>query len=273
MAPILFVAVLLAGSAAPAEPPRPLVEGLKNPTSVAVGQGGKVHVAVGGESGKERDGAVVRIDEDKAVPFAVGIDDPKGMAAYQQWLFVAGGKRVWRIDKEGMADSFAAPNAFPDGAASPHRRGGRPGERNALRQRRRRRRRKGRRRLSNNSPGTGEHPARREGPARAAPADGPGDGRRLHLLLADAGSGTLYRVKLADGSAEKVADGLGAVAGLGWDHHGRLFISDGEGGQLFVIPRPGDKPVAAATGCSTPATSAWTPPASASWCPTSRRGR
>ena len=59
---------------------------------------------------------------------------------------------------------------------------------------------------------------------------------------------TLYRVKLADGSAEKVADGLGAVAGLAWDHHGRLFACDGEGGRILVIPQPGDKPVAAAKG-------------------------
>ena len=72
MSPLLFVAVLLAEAAAPAAPPRPLVEGLKNPASVAVGQGGKVYVAVAGEAGKERDGAVLRIDEDKAVPFAAG---------------------------------------------------------------------------------------------------------------------------------------------------------------------------------------------------------
>ena len=69
-----------------------------------------------------------------------------------------------------------------------------------------------------------------------------------HLLVADAASGALYRIKLADGSAEKVADGLGAVAGLAWDHHGRLFVSDGEGGRVFVIPRPGDKPVVVAKG-------------------------
>ncbi len=56
-----------------------------------------------------------------------------------------------------------------------------------------------------------------------------------HLLVADAASGDLYRVKLADGSAEKIADGLGAVAGLAWDHHGRLFVSDGDAGRLLVI--------------------------------------
>ncbi len=66
--------------------------------------------------------------------------------------------------------------------------------------------------------------------------------------MADAASGNLYRVKLADGSAEKIADGLGAVAALAWDHHGRLFIRDGDGGRLLVIPRPGDPPVVVTKG-------------------------
>src|SRR5207249_4046720 len=64
-----------------------------------------------------------------------------------------------------------------------------------------------------------------------------------HLLLADSGTGSLYRIKLTDGSSEKVADGLGAADGLAWDYHGRLFVTDWKGGQLFVIPRPGDRPV------------------------------
>ena len=69
-----------------------------------------------------------------------------------------------------------------------------------------------------------------------------------HLLVGDAVSGELYRVTLADGSAEKVLDGLGEIAGLAWDHHGRLFISDAHQGRLLVVARPGDKPIAAAQG-------------------------
>ena len=59
---------------------------------------------------------------------------------------------------------------------------------------------------------------------------------------------TLYRIKLADNSAEKLADGLGAIAGLAWDHHGRLYISDSEGRRLLVMPHLGDKPVVLAKG-------------------------
>ena len=36
----------------------------------------------------------------------------------------------------------------------------------------------------------------------------------------------LHRIKLADGTAEKVADGFGGGDGLAWDHFGRLFISE-----------------------------------------------
>src|SRR5207253_10031368 len=64
-----------------------------------------------------------------------------------------------------------------------------------------------------------------------------------HLLLADYGTGALYRIKLADGSSEPIAAGLGGADGLAWDHFGRLFVTDWKGGQLFVIPRPGERPV------------------------------
>jgi Glucose / Sorbosone dehydrogenase len=69
-----------------------------------------------------------------------------------------------------------------------------------------------------------------------------------HLLLADFGTGFLYRIKLADQSIEKLTDGLGAAAGIAWDQFGRLFVSDWKGGRVFVIARPGAKPVLLAHG-------------------------
>ena len=238
MAPLLLALLPLLPAA---EPPRPLVEGLKGPSSVAVGQGGKVYVAVGG-------GAVLRLDDDKAAPFAAGLDEPRGMAAYQQWLFVAGRTRLWRIDKEGQADLFAATNAFPVEprsltavAADPE---------------------SGMIYVSDAGDADGKGAAlyrvtplglvsvladAKSLPSLRRPTALALDGAS-HLLVGDAASGDLIRVKLADGSAEKAADGLGAVAGLAWDHHGRLFITDGDGGRLFVIAHPGEKPVEAAKG-------------------------
>src|SRR5438309_1853945 len=101
-------------AAASADRPKPWIEGLTNPESVAVGGDGRVYVSVIGEFGKDGDGAVMVIDKDRAVPFAKGLDDPKGLAAWQQWLFVADKTRVWRIDTKdpkGTPNVFAAANA------------------------------------------------------------------------------------------------------------------------------------------------------------------
>jgi glucose/arabinose dehydrogenase len=68
------------------------------------------------------------------------------------------------------------------------------------------------------------------------------------LLAADAGTGTLFRIKIADGTAEKVADGFGTADGVVWDYFGRLYIADRAAGKVFVIDKPGEKPVLYAEG-------------------------
>jgi hypothetical protein len=47
------------------------------------------------------------------VPFATGLDDPRGLVGWKDWLFVADRKRVWRIDRKGKVSVFAAAAAFP----------------------------------------------------------------------------------------------------------------------------------------------------------------
>ena len=47
------------------------------------------------------------------MPFASGLDDPKGLVAFQGRLFVADKNRVWRIDGAGKAEVFAPASAFP----------------------------------------------------------------------------------------------------------------------------------------------------------------
>src|SRR5262245_22682885 len=79
------------------EPPKPLVTGLKNPESVCVGADGRTYVTVIGEFGTDGDGGVWVVEGDKAKPFAEGMDDPKGMAAYADVLFVADKTRIWRV--------------------------------------------------------------------------------------------------------------------------------------------------------------------------------
>ena len=224
-------------------PPKAVVTGLTNPESVAVNTQGQVFVSVIGERDRDGDGAVLKIEQGKIVPFASGLNDPKGLVAHQQWLFVADKNRVWRIDGEGKAAVFAPASAFPTsplflndlavdvetGTLYVSDSGNRQGEGGAVY------------RISPKGVVSLVLDKKRF-PNLHTPNGLLLDGAS-HLLLADSGTGTLYRIKLADSSVEKLTEGLGAADGLAWDQFGRLFVSDWRGGRVFVIARPGAKPV------------------------------
>jgi sugar lactone lactonase YvrE len=247
---LVLAAALLGVGPALGQPPKPLVTGLKNPESVVVGQNGKVYVSVIGEFDKDGDGSVVLIAGDKAVPYVTGLDDPKGLAVHQKWLFVADKKRVLRIDTTGpgTATVFAPTNAFPteprflnDVVVDPESgivyvsdSGDRKGGGGAVF------------RISPQGVVSLVTDAKRI-PGLHTPNGLAMDGA-AHLLLADFGTGDLYRVKIADGSGEKLASGLGGADGIAWDHFGRLFVSDYKNGKVFGIPRPGMQPVLVAQG-------------------------
>ncbi len=234
---------LLALALALALPAAPPTSGLKTPNALAVGPGGQVYVTAAGETGKAGDGVVLVFKDGRPVPFAGGLDDPAGVAAFQRWLFVADRGRVLRIDDKGKVRVFVEPTAFPvpprgliGVAADPE---------------------SGTVFVSDSGGAVYRIPPRngkvttvldaKQLPGLKSPAGMAMDGAS-HLLVADAGTGTVYRVKLADGSAEKVADGLGAASGLAWDPFGRLFVSDRRSGKVYAIPRSGEKPVAVAEG-------------------------
>ncbi|AGA30974.1 PQQ-dependent sugar dehydrogenase [Singulisphaera acidiphila] len=229
-------------------PPKPVVTGLTKPESVALNSQGQVFVSVIGESGRDGDGAVLKIEQGKAVPFASGLDDPKGLVAHQEWLFVADKDRVWRIDGKGKAEVFAPASAFPtpplflndlavdveSGTLYVSDSGNRQGGEGAVY------------RITPKG-AVSLVLDKKQFPNLHTPNGLLLDGAS-HLLLADFGTGTLYRIKLADHSVETLADGLGAADGLAWDQFGRLFVSDWKGGRVFVIARPGAKPVLLAQG-------------------------
>jgi glucose/arabinose dehydrogenase/sugar lactone lactonase YvrE len=228
--------------------PQVLVRGLKNPESVVLNPQGQMFVSTMGEPDRDGDGTVVKIEDGKIVPFASGFDDPKGLIALQRWLFVADKTRVWRIDDSGKAEVFAPASAFP----TP------PVDLNDMDVDLE----TGMLYVSDSGNGQGEKGAvyrispqgavslildKKRFPGLHTPNGMLLDGAH-HLLLADFGTGILYRIKLADNSVEKIAEGLGAADGLGWDQFGRLFVSDWRGGRVFAIARPGDKPVLLAQG-------------------------
>jgi glucose/arabinose dehydrogenase len=238
---LCLTALLVGLSLVPVIGQQPRTAGLKDPRAVAVGLDGRVYVTVAGVPGKDG-GAVVVLDKGKAVPFVTGLDEPRGLAAFRNWLFVVDRRGVWRIDPKGKlqpfarAHAFAAPpQALQDVAVDPESgivyvsdagadgRGGAvfrisPKGKVSL--------------LTDAKRWPGLHTP------RALALNG-----ASFLMVADGGTGELHRVRVSDGKAVKVAGGIGSGDGLAWDWYGRLYLSDAEGGRALVIGRPGQQPV------------------------------
>jgi glucose/arabinose dehydrogenase len=229
------------------QPAKPIATGLNHPAGVGIGTDGKIYVSIMGVANKDGDGAVLKIENGKANPFASGLDDPKGIVGWNEWLFVVDKKRVWRIDRQGKSAVFVQASAFPSspkslqgidvdeqGTLYVSDSGDLKGQAGAIY----RIDPKGNVELATDHKGS---------PALDSPGSLVMDGLS-HLLVMNSGSGTLYRLNLANKSTTKLADGLGAGGGLAWDKHGRLYVSDQKGGRIFGINRPGDRPVLLASG-------------------------
>ncbi len=80
---------------------------------MSIGPDKRIYITTIGEFDKDGDGAVMVVEDGKAVPFATGLDDPKGMVWAGGFLFVADKKRVWRIDRKGKAEVFVSADKFP----------------------------------------------------------------------------------------------------------------------------------------------------------------
>lgn len=238
-----FLLSSLALSAAAAEPPKPklLVEGLKNPESVAVSPEGRLFVSEIGAFDKNGDGTVVEIVDGKAKTVAKGLDDPKGLACWKDVLFVADKQRVWKIDAAGKATVFAAANAFPtpplflndltiDDAGNLY--------------------------VSDSGDLKGGHGAvfriSPQGkvslvtsPKQAPALQGPNGllvDDKEHLLLLDFVSGELHRVNLGDGKLARLATGFAGGDGLARDKNGKIYLSEWTTGRVFVLGKESHSP-------------------------------
>lgn len=243
--------VLLCGlipALARAELPKPLVQGLKNPESVAIGGDGRIYVTVIGEFDKDGDGSVVVLQDGQAVPFVTGLDDPKGIVAFSNAFYVTDKTRVWKIDAQGKKEEFLPASAFPrkplflnDITVDPYNgmiyisdSGNLQGQHGAVYQ------------------VTPKKQVKLIADAQIIPGLHTPNGVACegfsHLLIADFGTGKLYRLNLLDGKHTLIAEGFGGADGLTWDHFGRLIISDWKNGKLFLIPKEGAKPILLAEG-------------------------
>jgi glucose/arabinose dehydrogenase len=240
----LVIVCLIAVPPAAAQPkPTVLVTGLKNPSAVVVGPGGKVYLTVREPDRREGGAAIVVIEKGNPVPFTTGLDIPWGMAAFQQILFVVDQGRILKINGKGKAEVFAAANVFPKEMANPthiavdaesgavyvSQAANLDGAGAILR-------------IAPNGKVSVIADAKTL-PGRKWPSGLLLDGQS-HLLVVDHPSGELNRLKLSNLSAEKLADGVDGTCNPVWDHYGRLFFSKKKEGRIFVISRPGDVPVA-----------------------------
>ena len=250
----LALLVWLAPASLGKEPPKPLVTGLKNPESVCIGPGPdrKIFVTTIGEFDKDGDGAVMVVEPGgKAVPFVMGLDDPKGMALFQKWLYVADKTKVLRIDATSKtpkaevfapAEKFPVPPIFLNDVTVDQETGmiyvsdsGKDGKGGAVY------------RINPKGGGVSLVVDEKKLPGLKTPNGLANDGTSF-LLLADFGTGILHRIKLADGTSEQVADGFDGADGVTWDYYGRLYVSSWKSGKVWVIPRPDEKPVLVVEG-------------------------
>jgi sugar lactone lactonase YvrE len=212
------------------------VIGLKRPESAVVGPDGRIYVTTIGEAGKDGDGAVVAIDRDgKVTTFASGLDDPKGMVAVGDQLFLTDVTRVLKVDTSGKVEVHAAPGAFPrkpmflNDIASDGRgnlfvsdMGDRMGKKGAVY------------RINPIKQVELILDCENSMPPINAP-NGLLSDDADHLFVADFGLGDLYRLDLNTKAPERVGGGFGGADGLARDDRGRLFITDWKNGRVFVM--------------------------------------
>jgi len=213
-----------------------VVKGLASPESAVVGPDGRIYVSEIGEFGKDGDGKVTAIGKSgNPEPFAKGLDDPKGLAASKNALFVADKVRIWKIDMQGKASVFVRAEAFPqpplflndlvfDGTGNLYvsdtgdiEKGGKgaifrvtPAGKVSL------------------------VVSQAQNPSIKSP-NGLLFENSGTLLVVDFASGELLRVSVAKGTVEKVADGFGGGDGLARDATGMLYISDWKNGKVWKL--------------------------------------
>lgn len=228
--------------------PSLLLSELKNPESVCYGSDGLLYVTEIGVSGKDGDGKVSVIKDGKSEPFATGLDDPKGIVFFNDAFYVTDKTKIIKVDSQGQTSVYVEASAFPqppvflnDIAVMPNlgiflvSESGNRKENGAVYLIKDRTREVTLVASNENIPGLNM--------PNGVVFDG-----ESHFLLADFGTGDLYRVGLRDGAAHKIASGMDGADGLVWDHFGQLFITSWKTGKVFAIPRPGVAPIEVASG-------------------------
>lgn len=206
-----------------------VITGLSTPESVAVGPDGKYYISNLGRPGQRGDGSIKLIEGGVIQDLVSGLDDPKGLAIYGNFIYVTDIDKVWRVSLGGQKEVFIGPEAFPKRPAFLNDLAFAPASDRMY--------------ISDTQLGA-IFTARAclcggvtifTDRARLPELQGPNGlafDARGNLLVIDFATGKLFQLR-PDGSGEVVGEGFGGGDGLAFDAAGNLYISDYKGGRIF----------------------------------------
>jgi gluconolactonase len=93
--------------------PMTAIRGLKTPESVVQTQDGRIYVTEINGFDVDGDGQITVIENGQAKVFVSGLDDPKGIVAKGEDLYVTDKTKVLKINPRGQVTVFADANDFP----------------------------------------------------------------------------------------------------------------------------------------------------------------
>jgi sugar lactone lactonase YvrE len=232
---IALLTLLAASSFVYADEVRAVTD-LSRPESAIVGSDGRIYVSEIGEFNKDGDGKIAVIGQSGTPKlFAKGFDDPKGLAARKDWLFVTDKTRIWKVDRQGRASVFVKASDFPQpplflndlafdrlgnlyvSDTGDIKNGGRGAIFRITPQ--------GKVSLVISE---AQNPSIKSPNGLLFEPAGT-------LLVIDFASGELLRVDVSKHTVEKIADGFGGGDGLARDSAGILYVSDWKGGRVWKL--------------------------------------
>lgn len=211
------------------------VTGLAMPESAVVHADGRIFVSEIGEFGKKGDGKISVIQDGKKTTLAEGLNDPKGIDLWNNELYVADVNQVVKVDMDGKVTLIADTADFPgkavflndleiDGNGSVY--------------------------VSDSGTDEGDNAGVYKITAAGQVTeilDSQSGIKRPNgllmdgvdtMLVADFGTGDLYRADLKSGKVKALNQGFGGADGLVRDTRGFVYVSDWNNGKVWQLAGP-----------------------------------